>query len=403
MWQSTWFVFAAWLLALLVRKDAARIRYWIWCAASLKFVVPFSALTWLGSQFIFQVDDESAFLPLVQHVTAPLTSPAVAISPAASGTQTTLIALWALGSTVLLFRWLVHWLQARALVHNSIACALNAPIPVHRSAAVLEPCVVGVRDPVLLIPTHLLAKLTPPQLDAVIAHELSHVRRKDNLTATVHAAIAAVFWFHPLIWWVGAKLIELREHACDESVLQGGIEPTAYAEAILSVCDHAVQSRLTCVATATGGDLNARIRSIMTIRRPSRFKAVRRTLLFAALLGCVTLPVAAGMTVIATSNLTVAAGTRSIRISDRSGPAFINTGEDHVYARNVSLRELISHAYAVRERDVKGDPRRLDHTRYHVDLRLPAGAAVDLRVLVADLLDQQFNLELIASPTQHAQ
>jgi bla regulator protein blaR1 len=402
LWQSTWFVFAAWLLALFVRNDAARVRYWIWCAASLKFIVPFSLLTWLGSQCTFQVDDERALLPLVQQVAAPLTSPTVSISTSASATQTALIAVWMLGSTALLTRWIAHWLRARSLVRNSSAVDHHAPIPVHASTSVLEPCVVGVRDPVLLIPADLLSRLTPIELDAVIAHELAHVRRRDNLAAGIHAAIAAVFWFHPLIWWIGAKLIKLREHACDESALQEGIEPATYARAILNVCDHSVRSRLACIASATGGDLNARIRSVMTVRRTSNLHAVRRAMLLVAVLGCVALPVTAGITVISTSNLTVAEGTRSIRVSDRSGPAFINSGDGHVYARNVSLRELISHAYSIRERDVKGDPRRLDQFRYHIDLRSPAGTLVDQRELVAALLDQQFNIQLIASPTLRA-
>jgi beta-lactamase regulating signal transducer with metallopeptidase domain len=399
LWQSTWFAFAAWLLALFVRKDAARIRYWIWCAASLKFLVPFSWLMWIGSQFIFQVDDERALLPLVQSVAAPLTGATIVIEPIASGTQRIVIGLWLLGSLVLLGRWGVHWLRARALVRHSIPCGLQAAIPVRRSAAVLEPGVVGVRDPVLLVPEHLLSKLTPIQLDAVIAHEIWHVRRRDNLTASLHAAVAALFWFHPLIWWIGAKLIEAREHACDEGALEDGSEPRAYAEAILCVCEHSVASRLACVASATGGDLRARIRSIMSRRPASRFIAIRRAVLCAALLGCVALPVAAGMTVIATSQLDVAAGTRSIRVSDQHGPTFINTKDDHVYARNVSLRELISRAYAIDAHDVFGDSRMLDAPRYNIDLRSPAGSSFSHRQLVVDLLDQQFNIQLTVRPT----
>jgi beta-lactamase regulating signal transducer with metallopeptidase domain len=403
LWQSTWFAFAAWLLALLVRKDAARIRYWIWCAASIKFLVPFSWLTWIGSQFILQVDDERALLPLVQSVATPLTSATIGIAPIAGATQRIVFGVWLAGTLVLLGRWTLHWLRARALVRDSVPCEIGAPIPVHRSDAVLEPGVVGVLHPVLLIPQSLLARLSSAQLDAVIAHEIWHVRRHDNLSASLHAVIAAVFWFHPLIWWIGGKLIETREHACDEGALEDGTEPKSYAEAILRVCEHSVTSRLTCVATATGGDLHARIRSIMSRRPVLRFVVVRRAVLCAVLLSCVALPVAAGMNVVATSTLNVAAGTRSIRISDRHGPSFINAADDHVYARNVSLRELIGHAYAINAHKVFGDERVLDGLRYDVDLRSPAGSSVNHRQLVAGLLDDQFNIELIVRPTVHVQ
>jgi bla regulator protein blaR1 len=399
VWQSTWFALAAWLLVLFLRKDAAHIRYWIWCAASLKFLVPFSLLTWIGSQFVLQVDDERALLPLIQHVAAPLTAATITIEPFAGETRRLFIAVWLLGSIVLLGRWGIQWLRAWALVRDSVPCGLDAPIPVHCSARILEPGVVGIRNPVLLIPEHLLSKLTPTQLQAVIAHEIWHVRRRDNLTASLHAVIAAMFWFHPMIWWIGAKLVATREHACDEGALDDGNEPQAYAEAILRVCEHSVASRLACVATATGGDLRARIRSIMSCRRVSRFTAIRRAVLCAALSCCVALPFTAGMTVIATSQLKVAAGTRSIRISEHTDPTFINADGDHVYARNVSLRELIGHAYAIDADDVFGDRRVLDHTRYNVDLRSPAGSGVGHRELVVDMLAEQFNIQLIVRPT----
>jgi bla regulator protein blaR1 len=408
LWQSTWFAFATALLALFVRKDAARIRYWIWSAASIKFLVPFSWLTWIGSQFVLQVDDERAILPLVQHVAAPLTAVTIGIEPVTATAQHVLLGLWLLGSCVFLARWIVHWLRAHKLVRHSVPCALSCalssvPIPVRCSAAVLEPCVIGIFEPVLLLPSTLPAKLTPRELDSLIAHELWHVRRRDNLTASVHSAIAVVFWFHPIVWWIGAKLIEAREHACDEGALEEGSEPGTYAGAILRVCEHSVNSRLACIARATGGDLSARIRSIMSGPRASRFICVRRAVACVVLLGCAALPVVAGMTVISTSQLSVAAGTRSIRVSERSGPAFVNAVDDHIYARNVSLRELIGHAYEVAARDVRGDYSRLDTIRYDVDLRSPAGTALDYRQLVAELLDQQFNIELVVRPAVRAQ
>jgi len=56
------------------------------------------------------------------------------------------------------------------------------------------------------------------------------VRRRDNLATVIHMAVEVVFWFHPLVWWLGARLIEERERACDEEVPRNGGEPRAYAE-----------------------------------------------------------------------------------------------------------------------------------------------------------------------------
>src|SRR5688500_8696939 len=235
LWQSTWFAIAAGLLTLLLRRDA-RMRFWVWFAASLKFLVPFSLLTLLGQQFVWQVD-EQALLPLVQHAAAPLTS-TVVIDDLSDSTTSTLIGVWMVGTLLVLSRWFAQWLRVRRLVRNSVPCSLIAPLSVRCTSAIDEPGVVGIVDPVLLVPTRLATHLTPAQLDCVIAHEWWHVRRRDNLTAAIHSCIQALFWFHPLTWWIGARMVEAREHACDEGALAEGVEPRAYAESILRVCRH---------------------------------------------------------------------------------------------------------------------------------------------------------------------
>ncbi len=100
---------------------------------------------------------------------------------------------------------------------------------------------------------------TPIQLEAVIAHELCHIRRRDNLFAAIHMLIEALFWFDPLLWWVGARLVEERERACDEEVLQLGNAPQIYAESILKTCQFYLESPLACVSGVTGSDLKKRI------------------------------------------------------------------------------------------------------------------------------------------------
>ena len=104
---------------------------------------------------------------------------------------------------------------------------IPAAVEIRLSPGLLEPGVVGLFHPILLL------RLTPSQLEAVLAHDLCHIRRRDNLTASLHMMVEALFWFHPLVWWIGARLVEERERARDEEVLRLGIE------AILS--NHGVQ------------------------------------------------------------------------------------------------------------------------------------------------------------------
>jgi len=70
-----------------------------------------------------------------------------------------------------------------------------------------EPGVVGILRPVLLLPEGILDQLDQTQLDALLAHEFCHVRRRDNLTAAIHMVVQAIFWFHPLTWWIGVRLL----------------------------------------------------------------------------------------------------------------------------------------------------------------------------------------------------
>jgi len=62
-------------------------------------------------------------------------------------------------------------------------------------------------------------------------HEVQHVRRRDNLAAAMHLVVEAIFWFHPLVWWLGARLVEERERACDEEVLRLGNQPESTRKA----------------------------------------------------------------------------------------------------------------------------------------------------------------------------
>ena len=125
---------------------------------------------------------------------------------------------------------------------------------------------VGWRYPILLVPQGIADQLTPSQLAPVLAHELCHVRRRDNLTAGIHMVAEALFWFHPLVWWIGARLVDERERACDEDVLRIVGTPLACAEGILRVCQRYVETPLVCVSGVGGSNLRKRLEAIMANR-----------------------------------------------------------------------------------------------------------------------------------------
>ena len=395
LWQSTWFGCAAWLLAFLVRKDSARVRYWVWSAASVKFLVPFAWLSWIGNQFILELHDRPAFLPVMRQIAAPIAGGTVWIESFGGATKYGVIALWALGSVLLLRRWIVEYLHSRALVRTSEPCDVASWVSVRASDRIAEPTLIGIADPVILLPKSALEKLTPEQVDAVIAHETWHVQRRDNLAGAIHTLVQTVFWFHPFVWWIGAKLVHEREHACDEGAVKDGCDPLIYAEALLRVCTHSVASRHFCRASAAGGDLRVRVRAIVSDKRCSRLVLIPRGILVAALLGCIAVQVGLGINLVAAADLKVAQGAHSIRLSDPAQRPLMVLHGDFVYARNVSLRELISQVYSVNGRGVRSDERSLDYPRYDIELRASQDAFTDHQQLVADLLKRRFNFELV--------
>jgi uncharacterized protein (TIGR03435 family) len=145
------------------------------------------------------------------------------------------------------------------------------------------------------LPAGIVNHLEPRQLEAVLAHELCHVRRRDNLTGALHMIVEAVFWFHPLVWWIGARLVEERERACDEEVLRLGNEPQVYAEGILNVCKFYQESPLVCVSGIAGANLRKRIEDIMRNRIVHKLSLSRATLLAAAAVIAFAGPIAIGI------------------------------------------------------------------------------------------------------------
>jgi uncharacterized protein (TIGR03435 family) len=309
LWQSTLFAGAAWLVTLALRKNQARVRHWVWFAASAKFLLPFSVLVGLGTLVprhsalpvrpawvlaVGRIGDPLATLPSVAERAAVTADRARGNYVAAAA-----LSLWACGFAAIAVCWLVRWNRTLAL--RRTATPMHPPggaayaVPVMSSPGLVEPGIFGIIRPVLLLPAGIGGRLNPAQLEAILAHELCHVRRRDNLTSTIHMAVQAVFWFHPLVWWLGARLLDERERACDEEVLRLGSQPHVYAEGILSVCRLYVESPLACVSGVTGANLKRRIEQIMTQRAAGHLSSARKLLLGAAALLAVAGPVLTGM------------------------------------------------------------------------------------------------------------
>jgi len=305
LWQSTLFVIAVWAAVLMLRKNRAAVRHRLWLAASVKFLVPFSLLAGIGSHFQWQTASVTPPHP-VSMIVETISEPFSASIPSVLQTATTpvrqarrfplvLIGVWLCGIAASLLGWFIRWRQVRRAVRLAVPSNLDAPLRVMYGPVRFEPGVFGIYRPVLLLPEDIVHRLSPAQLQAVLAHELCHARRRDNLAMAIHMSVEALFWFHPLVWLIKTRLIEEQERACDEEVLRLGCDPEVYAESILKICEYYLTSPLICVAGITGSNLKKRIEDIMKNRGALQLSLGRSLLLAAAAIAALAGPIIIGI------------------------------------------------------------------------------------------------------------
>jgi beta-lactamase regulating signal transducer with metallopeptidase domain len=364
LWQSTLLALGLGLLALAFRKASAAVRHGLWLSASLKFLVPFAALALLGRligpaiPLPQQAQPEAVF---IEQAAQPFSQPALSQSPLSTfpfahrpepqtPIQTAvaptpvrpdpavaaihssprldlgliLMAVWALGSAAVVLAWAVRWARLRQVLRGARRLDWAAPMPVLSAPSLIEPGLVGMWRPVLLVPEALPERLSRPEIDALLAHEACHLRRRDNLSAAAHMLVEALFWFHPLVWWIGARLIEERELACDEAVVRAGHDRAAYARSLVEICRYYLQSPLDCVAGASGSDLKTRVEAIMTAPPALSLSRSKKALLLAAGVCAIATPVAAGLLTTPAGQKAVA---RAAAVASRAAPALIAPAE----------------------------------------------------------------------------
>jgi uncharacterized protein (TIGR03435 family) len=433
LWQSTAFAALVWLIVLTLRRNRAAVRHALWLAASVKFLVPFSALVALGHQALAHAAaPRRQVMVVIDAVSQPFFARFDAAPPpdASVGAWRRLVdvapeaalAVWMAGSAFVLFVWWTRWRRVAAIARGSVpvqdgramealrsierGAGIGRPIALVASPASLEPGVFGILRPVLIWPAAIAGHLTDDEMATILSHEVMHVRRRDNLAAAVHMVVEALFWFHPVVWWIGTRLLEERERACDEEVLRSGQPPLVYAESILKACRAYLESPLPCVAGVTGSDLRTRIERIMTHGASEPLAPWKKGLVSALAIGSIGAPVLVGAAT--PSRAGIHATLVSARLGLRRQPIFEVTSVKpntsgaakqmmdtepgrRFTAINVSLGQLIRSAYGVQEFQISGGPAWLESARFDVIARgEPDAGQPMLRALLAD----QFKLRL---------
>jgi hypothetical protein len=123
------------------------------------------------------------------------------------------------------------WIEALRRMGDAINVRIRPVMKWSREVA--APVVIGSVKPVILLPIALASRLSPALVEAVLAHELAHLRRGDIWALAVQRVVETILFFHPAVWWMSRRMETAREEACDDLVLAAGCDPADYAEALV--------------------------------------------------------------------------------------------------------------------------------------------------------------------------
>jgi GWxTD domain-containing protein len=281
LWEGA--IAAAALAVVLAATRSPRVRYWAACGALLALLAGF------GLTLVRMLPESEQHLRNI----APPGYPAwrVPIGPDASDASNPVLAamapwlasFWVAGVWIFYLRQVAGWLSACRLRRRGVCCAparwqeqltrWSARCRVSRPVVLLESCladvpmVLGHFRPIVLVPIGLLTALPPGQVEAILMHELAHIRRCDYLVNVLQRLVEGLFFYHPAAWWISRVIRAEREACCDDMVVQLTGQAHEYASALAALEQSRGAVREPALA-ATGGSLVKRIHRLLYPSRP---------------------------------------------------------------------------------------------------------------------------------------
>ena len=306
LWQGAVLGLLAWGSLGLLRSASAKARYGLACGF-LVLMVAAPVLTFLGLQQPAPAEVATLTMNLQAGAAIPASQPLVhRLKATLDPSLPWLLAGWALGVLLLSTRFLGSWVRVQRLRRLSATpvptewhlvlsrlcreLRLSRTVRLLQSAAVEVPTALGWLRPVILLPVCALTGLAPLQLEAVLAHELAHIRRGDFLVNLLQSFVEVLLFYHPAVWWLSGRIRAERELCCDDVAAALCGDPLLLARALTEL--EALREPLTPAPThlalaANGGSLMHRIRHLLqpTLPVTSGARATALAVLAASLLG----------------------------------------------------------------------------------------------------------------------
>ncbi|MFN8011310.1 MAG: M56 family metallopeptidase [Holophagaceae bacterium] len=316
LWQGCLIGGLAWAALRLLRGARPELRYGMACAA-LALMVAAPVAT---GALLRRAASVTAMGSAAPRTLAPAMEVAVEAAPASAPPTLQarlqpvlpwILGIWSAGVALLSLRLLGGWAWMQRLRHAKAARAaeewqtlvrvLARRMGLARDVLLLlcerleSPVALGVLRPVILMPPALLTGLEPLALEAVLLHELAHIRRQDYLVNLLQSVAETLLFYHPAVWWISAVIRQERENACDDAAVRHTGDAVAYARTLSLLEEFRMDTRLKPAThpapAATGGSLLARVRRLLApapAAAPLAPRAAVLGLLAAGLLGAAT-------------------------------------------------------------------------------------------------------------------
>ncbi len=282
LWQGVALAVSLWIAVSFTRN--ARVRYGLGVVTLVVMALcPFVTLAVLSASSsasyapVATSFEPSAVVPAISNMTVALTVPPQVTS---LDILTCLVWIWCAGVSLFTARAFGGWLvlqKLRSTAREAVPPALldrcrrlqqqigiSSFVRFASSEAVDAPAVVGWFRPVVLIPLSAMSGLSSEQIEAIIAHELAHVRRYDALVNLFQIAVETVLFYHPAVWWVNRVIRAERENCCDDVAVAVCGNPGEYARALAAMSSNAVPN---WAMAANGGALKARVGRLLGMQK----------------------------------------------------------------------------------------------------------------------------------------
>jgi beta-lactamase regulating signal transducer with metallopeptidase domain len=293
VWQGFAIAFLAAGILYFLRRRASYARYWTGITALLLQV----AVSVGTFAFYYQPRVLQAALPKINDLAGPFLTKSTRVMVTLpwykqtlwflQSNLNTIVLFWLIGASVLLLRLAGSWIYVQQLkaegirlteariqdMFRRIAHRLHIRSTVHlfESVRVSTPVVIGFIKPVVLLPVGLATGLTTKQIEAIIAHELAHVKRCDYLINLLQSLVEVVYFFHPALWWVSSRVRIEREHCCDDIAIAVCGDKLAFARALAEVETFRQSPALAMAFASKKGMMLQRVKRVLGVsEKPQR-------------------------------------------------------------------------------------------------------------------------------------